>query len=179
MAVWSVVQQDPVPPSARRVGLPRRFTVHGGRHETARIPGPPSTLECSSQVFVPPVFRRAGSRQPFAGGWTLFAELPVEQHLLLAARQLRQVGHRHWAAAGFNASQEGILPVCLDNAFRRVPAGRYWPRNAPALPCDERPARHRKRLGTPPHSAVVRPSAGEDRDTGRLAFRSSGLPQKF
>ncbi|MEZ5580086.1 MAG: hypothetical protein R3F40_12155 [Candidatus Competibacteraceae bacterium] len=61
----------------------------------------------------------------------MFAELAVEQDLLLAARQLRQVGHRHWAAVGFNVSQEGILPAGLKNEFRRIPAGRYWLRNAP------------------------------------------------
>ena len=113
MAVWSVVHQDPVPPIAQHVGLPRRFAVHGGCHETARVPCPPSTLTLvlPGQAVVPPVFRLPGARQPFAGRRTLFAELAIQHHLLLAARQLRQVGHSYRSVVGFNTTQGGILPV--------------------------------------------------------------------
>ena len=61
---WSVLHRDTVPPGPRRVGLPRGFTVHGGRHETARVPCPSLTLEFSSQAIMSLVLRLAGPRQP-------------------------------------------------------------------------------------------------------------------
>ena len=106
MAVWSVVHQDPVPPIAQHVGLPRRFAVHGGCHETARpalaLDPDPGIAGPNDRVAGVPPRQRA---QPFAGGQTLFAKLAIQQHLVLAARQLRQVGHGHRLAIGLNTTQ--------------------------------------------------------------------------
>ena len=121
--------QDPVPPiPQRQFAMPIRRTRR--MPETARVPCRPRlTRYCRAKRSCPGV-PPPGARQPFAGRRTLFAELAIQHHLLLAALQLRQVGHSYRSVVGFNTTQgvsfQFVWKMPLDE-FPQVGIGRETP----------------------------------------------------